>query len=123
MIRPKAPFRDRRRLAEKRLSLGVFGPILEPESKLFMIRVTLGSKGNTRLIGKSANPNPEDDDDRRGEGSIDQSLQMRNSSVSKRSIDQADQHRYDPGRHFLIACKGCFGFVGIPPPSPPQSSL
>ena len=58
----------------------------------------------------------EDDDDRRGEGSIDQSLQMRNSSVSKRSdrsIDQADQHRYDPDDISLSHAKD--GFIGIPP--------
>jgi hypothetical protein len=36
--------------AEKRLSLGVFGPILEPESKLFLILVTLGSKGKERVL-------------------------------------------------------------------------
>jgi hypothetical protein len=54
----------------------------------------------------------EDEDDRRGEGSIDQSLQMRNSSVSKRS-DQADQHRYDPDDISLSHAKD--GFIGIPP--------
>ena len=53
----------------------------------------------------------EDEDDRRGEGSIDQSLQMRNSSVSKRS-DQA-QHRYDPDDISLSHAKD--GFIGIPP--------
>ena len=58
----------------------------------------------------------EDEDDRRGEGSIDQSLRMRNSSVSKRSdrsIDQADQHRYDPDDISLSHAKD--GFIGIPP--------
>jgi hypothetical protein len=64
----------------------------------------------------------EDEDDRRGEGSIDQSLQMRNSSVSKRSIDQANQHRYDRAAFPYRMQKMFWLYRYSSGPSPPQSS-
>ena len=54
------------------------------------------------------------------EGSIDQSLQMGTSSVSKRSDGSGGSASLRPGRHFLIACKRWL-YRYSSGPSPPQS--